>query len=77
MLSQEACHRGQDLGCILRRGSEKLVRTLLAQMQFIRLAIHQVGNMEGSRLFALLAFHSVISPEPKFAAGCLSNNLFG
>ena len=50
-------------------GVRNLSRAVLAQMQFIRLAVDQIGDMKGGRLFALLAFHD-IAPRAARTVSC-------
>ena len=45
------------------------MRALLAEMELVRLAVDQVGDMEGGRLIALLAFHDIaLTPREPYPA---------
>jgi hypothetical protein len=57
MLREQAGHGGQRLGGFVDRGREKLMRAVFAEVQLVRFAVHQIGDMEGGGLFTFLTFH--------------------
>lgn len=58
VLGEQASHFGHDIGRLfLLTWAEEALRALFAEVQFVRLAIDQIGDVEGSLPIALLTLH--------------------
>ena len=60
VLGQQAGHRGQRLRRHRPTRARGTCGALFAEVELVRLAVHQVGDVERGRLIALLAFHDVV-----------------
>lgn len=57
LLCEKTRHGRHHIAGVVGGGREKRLSTIFAQVQFVGLAVHQVGDVEGRLLVTLLALH--------------------